>query len=121
MKRLVWLLLAVFCTALAQVQPVDSTLTKAEKCPCCEVPGACGMPDCGLPPPSATAGLFAEQPTRTAQPEVRRDAARLKRVALIFLSALDAIDSAAVAFNATSRIAPVAPVPLYAAHCSFLI
>ena len=46
MKRLVWLLIAVFCTALAQVQPVDMPVTKHAVCGCCGDTGACGMPDC---------------------------------------------------------------------------
>ena len=53
MKRLVWLLLLAFGTALAQVSPVDVRLVPEEKCGCCEQQGDCGMAECGLPPIAA--------------------------------------------------------------------
>ncbi|MES1168125.1 MAG: hypothetical protein ABUL61_03035, partial [Oleiharenicola lentus] len=54
MKRFVWFLLAAFCTALAQVQPVAAPVTKHAVCDCCENgTNPCGMPDCALPPASA--------------------------------------------------------------------
>lgn len=56
MKRLVWILLIAFCTALAQVQPVDMAVTKSLPCDCCEekTPAGChesskrNMNDCAV-------------------------------------------------------------------------
>jgi len=121
MKRLAWLLLAVFCTALAQVQPVELPASGAASCPCCEIPGACDMPDCGLPPSAASAGFLVAQPAASVVSTARRRAARPGRTAMESALLLDARRAAAAALTATNE--PVAPaaVPLFKAHHSFLI
>ena len=50
MKRLVWLVLAVFSTAYASVQPVDLSYLAADTCGCCGEACACSAPaDCAPP------------------------------------------------------------------------
>jgi len=57
MKRFAWLALFSFCTALAQVQPVQPVAGKNGQCSCCEeqTAGSCahgtakGMEDCTMP------------------------------------------------------------------------
>jgi hypothetical protein len=119
MKRLVWLLIIVFGTALAQVSPVDLGVQNQTSCSCCETPGACGMPDCSPPPSSAPATTVAERPARTISAAARRNTARLYRVALHFLfpASVISITSRSEA-NATTI---VSRVPLFKAHHSFLI
>ncbi len=121
MKRLVWLLLAVFSTALAQVQPVDLPLTKHEVCGCCEQPGACGMPDCIPPPAHCPVTFTAERRSGEVRQQARRVTARLPHAALRFY--LSFVEPAVVttALRAPFQVASAASVPLYQAHCSFLI
>jgi len=121
MKRLVWLILAVFGTALAQVSPVELPVTKHDVCGCCEHPGACGMPDC--PPPAAPAPQPASilVSPATAVRLAAKPAARV-RIARQYFSAR---------YPASAAVAPVPPaapvrtvpasVPLYREHCSLLI
>jgi hypothetical protein len=121
MKRLVWLLIAVVGTLLAQVQPVVVALAPAEVC-CCtgEAAGACGMPDCAPAPaaPSCAQGL----PTVAAQRnETRKPApaarARCEHDPVRFDSRPDVVPAGGVFLKGT----PAASVPRYKAHCSFLI
>jgi len=121
MKRLVWLLLAVFCTALAQVQPVAIPVAQAVSCPCCDVPGECGMPDCGLPPTSATTGIVIGQPAQIVQIAARRIAARPRQVAFDVSTTGASAQATSAEMGASARAASVLPVPLFKAHCSFLI
>jgi hypothetical protein len=121
MKRLAWLLLLVFGTALAQVSPVDLAAPRGKSCTCCEVPGACGLPDCNLPPSSAPAGIIAEQPARVAQLGARRNTARPRRVALDSVVFPGAARAALAALNSPARTTAALQVPLFKAHCSFLI
>src|SRR5258706_10764690 len=72
MKRLVWLLLAVFCTAFAQVQPADLPETKAKVCACCQIPGTCRMPGCCPKPAHAPTVLNSGSPARTTALTARR-------------------------------------------------
>ena len=118
MKRLVWLLLLAFGTALAQVSPVDLGNQNQKSCSCCETPSACGMPDCGLPPLSAGPTMVAEQPARTVSASARRNAPRFYRVAAIF--------SFQENVAASERISPAksaigAQAPLFKVHCSFQV
>ena len=120
MKRLVWLLIFVFGTALAQVSPVDLGSQQGKTCSCCEKPGACGNRDCGLPPgASAPAQVLAEQPQTSVSTAVRKRAARLYRVAINYLQTPE--------WRAPRRhlsapdLVGVERVPLFKAQCSFLI
>jgi len=120
MKRLVWLLIALVCTALAQVQPVALPTAPDEAC-CCtgEQAGACGMPDCAPAPtapschPSSPAAAQRSQARRvTPAPRAREEA---------FYVRLDCRPAKAPAPGVSLRGTPAARVPLFKAHCSFLI
>jgi hypothetical protein len=118
MKRIAWLLLAVVCASMAQVQPSD-VFAKAKVCHCCRIPGACGMPGC-CPRPEATARL---DPNRAAQqatcPSRKREGVRSP--AERFYSSF--LNPAAYRFvlPAPAAALPAARLPLFKAHCSFLI
>lgn len=120
MKRLVWLLLAVFLTALAQVAPVDVGSQNVKTCSCCETPGQCGERDCGLPPsPSSSTTLLAGQPARVQSTVARKKAARIYRLAINYLFQTRALSP--VRNCQAPIVASVDPVPLFKAQCSFLI
>ncbi len=121
MKRLVWLLIAVVCTALAQVQPVVVASVQDETC-CCtgEAAGACGMPDCA--PAPAAPSCAQNLPTVTAQrSEARKPAPSARARYEIFRVGFDVRPAAAPAGCVSLRGTPAASVPLFKAHCSFLI
>lgn len=123
MKRLVWLLLAVWCTALAQVQPVAPLPAAAhEECGCGDCAGACGMPDCALPPaPPVTTAIAGRTTTTVARPTARLDAQATATLALKYFTAF--VEPAVVpAFvRAPDSMAPPAGVPLFKEHCAFLL
>lgn len=119
MKRLVWILLAVVGTAFAQVQPVTMPDTH-HKCCCCDGDGSCGMPGC-LPPAPARTMPFANQPAKNSLAQAQEAADPVRRTNEKFFAAF--VEPAAVfaASRAPIRVALAASVPLFAAHCSFLI
>jgi hypothetical protein len=120
MKRLSWLLLAVFCAALAQVPLVDGLMVKAKHCGCCH-PGACGMPGCCAPPASSSTAANSEQPARVMSLPAVRQTQPGRGSAEKFYASF--VEPAAVrpALVASAEAAPAASVPLFRAHCSFLI
>ena len=121
MKRLVWILLAVVGTAFAQVQPVTlASLHHKCTCCCCDGDGSCGMPGCLPPAPPARTLLTANPPASLAAAAARQVAAPA-RTAVKFFAAF--VEPAAVfaASRAPERVRSPASVPLFAAHCSFLI
>jgi hypothetical protein len=122
MKRLVWLLILAFGTAISQVRAVDVRLIPEEKCCCCEdQSNACGMPDCATVP---TAGCA--QPCGQLQSPVP---AAAKRAAPAFRAAREKFYEQFLprirvvpALPVTDVVAaPAASVPLFREHCSFLI
>ncbi|MEJ1974069.1 MAG: hypothetical protein WDM96_16920 [Lacunisphaera sp.] len=120
MKRFVWFLLAAFCTALAQVQPVAAPVTKQAVCGCCDKEaGACGMPDCALPPASAPAAAVVASPVilqRESDSVLPKSRSRRDHFYARF-----APRPAVPAEIAPRVVAPAASVPAFQAHCSFLI
>lgn len=120
MKRAVWLVLAVFCAALAQVQPVDGLAAKAKSCPCCH-PGACEMPGC-CPSPASTPVAF-----NSAQAECVKGVPAPNRAqpacgsADTFYAAFVEPIAVGGLLLAADQAAPAANVPLFKAHCSLLI
>jgi hypothetical protein len=118
MKRLAWLLLAVFCTVLVQVQPADALVAKAPGC--CQVPGACKMPCCPQPAPLPAVFSLAQSIQVTSSPS--RERAQPARVATGMFWA-SVVKPAAVKgpLPASAEAALAAGVPLFKAHCSFLI
>jgi hypothetical protein len=122
MKRLVWLFLAAFCLAVAQVQPVDVPAKQHAKCGCCEgEDDSCGMKDCAPPPPASTqARLVLETPALTVRAESRKDSvARRVRHETFYVQFVPR--SNRPADLAPQGVAPAASVPVYQAHCSYLI
>jgi hypothetical protein len=123
MKRLVWLLLAVFGTLLAQVSPVDLPMAGAgaKSCSCCEVPGACGMPDCVPAPASAQPVFDLQSPARTARASVERAAPAPRGWQEKFYVQFLPRATVAPALPAARAVAHPASVPLFQEHCSLLI
>ena len=121
MKHLVWLLLAVFSTALAQVQPVDLPVAKPAACCCGDEDCGCGMPKCGLPPAHCPVTYTAERPAGELRQQARRVTARLPHPAPRFY--LSFVEPAVIttALRAPFQVASAASVPLFQAHCCFLI
>jgi hypothetical protein len=120
MKRLVWLLLLAFGTALAQVQPVDLPVTKHEVCGCCEQPGACGMPDCVPPPVSARPVCQLQAPAQVVRVATRRAAAPAvvrEKFYVQFLPRVSSLPARSVRLAA----APAASVPRFRENCSLLL
>lgn len=121
MKRLVWLLLFAFGTALAQVSPVDVRLHPGEVCSCCERPGACDMPDC-LPAPVTTQPVFqTANPATVARVAAKRVTPSPRQVREVFYVQFLPRVSLAPAVPARLAVALPASVPLFQEHCSWLI
>jgi hypothetical protein len=120
MKRIAWLLIAVFCTAFVRVQPVE--LSQCSQCVCChcKVPGACGMP-CSRCPAQASAVLSAGQSIKIAQVAVRRSALPARLTGISFYAPCVEPAAFSVALSAPASMATPTAVPLFKAHCSFLI
>lgn len=121
MKRLVWLLLTVFVAALAQVAPVAVGAQNQGSCSCCDAPSACGMPDCAMPPSCASTTLLAEQPATSIRTTVRRKAVRPRVAVETILNATEARTAASAALHSPAQAITPTQVPLFKAHCSFLI
>lgn len=122
MKRLAWLLLAVFCTALAQVQPVGVAVTKANDCDCCAREArACGMPECPAPAVTAQSGLVLEASAPSLRAEARNTAGTPRAPLEFFPTRFSPGPTAGPVTCATARAARAARVPLFKAHRSFLI
>jgi hypothetical protein len=121
MKRLVWLLLLAFGTVLAQVQPVDAPVAKVKACSCCEVPGACGMPDCAPLPMVAQPVFDLQAPTRLAGLSVAKAAPAPRGLPEKFYAQFLPRTVVTPAWRVTSAVAPPASVPLFQEHCSLLI
>lgn len=119
MKRLVWIFLAVFCTALAQVQPVTLEPTH-RKCCCCEGDGSCGMPDC-VPPAVARSLPTASRPAGVSLTTTRQATATARRGEEKFFAGFVEATAVPAAPRAPDRVTPAASVPLFAVHCSYLI
>ena len=117
MKSLVWLLLAVFCAALAPVQLVNAAQPQARGC--CHH-GCCGMPCCPPPAPAPTV-LNAPEPAIEASRPAARQAEPVSGALAKFYAAF--VEPAVVrpALPASAQAARAADVPLFKAHCSFLI
>lgn len=119
MKRLVWLFLAAFCFAVAQVQAVEP-VAKAKAKGCCEQSCKCSMPACPVVSAAPQSPFDAARPLTVARPQVSRDAVATRRDhRKFFLSLLPPVVHPASVPAPVA--APPASVPLFEAHCSFLI
>ena len=121
MKRLVWPLLAVFCIALVQAEPVVGLAAKAKSCCCCKIPGACGMPGCCPAPAAVPAAINSGQSARVSAIPTLRKAQPIPAAASIFYLSFLEPAAACRPLPASAEAAPAARVPLFKAHCSFLI
>jgi hypothetical protein len=121
MKRFVWLLVIAFCTAIAQVQPVEPLQATQPACGCCEEAGGCGMPDCPPPAiPGATAGLVLARGAsalRATADSVMPKSRSFRNHFYVQFSPRQAVP----AEIAPRVAAPTASVPAFQVHCSFLI
>jgi hypothetical protein len=120
MKRLAWLLLAVFGAALLQVQPAEGLPAKAKCCDCCHVPGTAEMPGCCAPAAALPTALGSEQSARVSSPAIRRAAPVGGAAELAYVSFVEP-EAIRSALPAPAEAARAAGVPLFKAHCSFLI
>lgn len=121
MKRLIWLLIFAFGTALAQVSPVDMGVKSAASCGCCEEAGACGMPDCVPPPASGQPALQSARTVTSLRVAVRR-AKPASRVDLERIFGQPSFQVTRVLSRATRQtVALAVSVPLFREHCSLLI
>jgi len=120
-KRLVWIFIAVFCTALAQVQPVELLKTKQPACGCCEKPGACGMPDCALPATHAQPTLASAVATTVVRAAGKQEAKTADQPGDKFHAAFVDAGVRSAGVRAPEGVARVAGVPLFKEYCAFLI
>jgi hypothetical protein len=120
MKRLAYLLVAVFCAAMVQVQPADGLATKAKMCSCCH-PGACGMPGCCPSAAPAPAALGSAQSARVVSASAIRRALPGRPTVEKFYAPFVEPGAPSPALVASAEAAPTANVPFFKAHCSFLI
>ena len=122
MKRLVWLLLALFCTAFAQVQAVELLLPTNAHCACgggCN--GSCGMPDCALPPAPVQWVGASESASTASVAKPARKVVAIRRTPVKFFAAFVEPASCLIDLRAPDPGAPAASVPLFKGHCSFLL
>jgi hypothetical protein len=119
--RSVWLLLAVFCTSLVGVQPVEVSQNGHCTCAChCKEPGACGMP-CTRAAAVTRELAAGELSTRVAKPVANAQSATVRQTEHKFFAPFVEPPSSLVAVQAPAAVAPPVAVPLFEAHCSFLI
>jgi len=120
-KRLVWLLLFAFGTALAQVSPVDVRLNPGETCSCCDRPGACDMPDC-VPAPVSTSPVYqASSPATVARVAASRAVPSPASVPEKFYAKFVSGASLTAVRPSDLTLAPAASIPLFREHCSLLL
>ena len=79
------------------------------------------MADCNVPPSSTPVSLIAEQSAPITLSAARRNAARLRRIALTLVSSCDAKSAALAVRNDAVVSVHAERGPLFEAHCSFLI
>lgn len=118
MKRLAWLLLAVFCMAAVRVQPVGR-LAMAKTCHCSH-PGACGMPGCCPQPSSARPLSSPAESVRESLFAASREAKPACATEKFYLSFVEP-GALRPASPASANAAHAVGVPLFRAHCSLLI
>ena len=122
MKRLVWLLLFAFGTVLTQVAAVEPLGVPAKHCACGEkCGGRCGMRDCTLPPAPSVPQFATDRTATLVRPAAKCDALLGERPVNRYFSVPLASLNALPVLRAPVSLAPAAGVPLFRAHCSFLL
>jgi hypothetical protein len=120
MKRIAWILIAVFCSVLVRVQPAETLQCAACSCCHCKLPGDCGMP-CGRASATAPVMFAATQSVRVTKEAGRRDELPGRLAERKFYSPYVASAADTAAISLPAPMAAPADVPLFKAHCSFLI
>jgi hypothetical protein len=120
MKRIAWILIAVFCPLLVRVQPVETLQCAPCACCHCKLPGDCGMP-CGRAYAPAPIMFAATQSARVTKDAARNNELPARLAEGRFYAPYVASAAVSVAFIVPTPIATPAGVPLFKAHCSFLI
>lgn len=115
MKRLVWLVILVFGTALAQVSPLDFGQQHRKACSCCETPGDCGMPGCELAAACAPNNFVEESPS-SATAEVSAQKAEESHQ-----ERLQPGVDASFPRNRPTQFSKAARVALFKLHCALVI
>jgi len=112
--------MAVVCAAFVQVQPV--VLSDSCQCACChcKVPGACGIPGCRTPTPESPM-VAAAHPAGLGRGAARPLAQPGQPFSASFIASRIGSDAALSALVPSALAVPAAHVPLFKAHCSFLI
>lgn len=121
MKRLVWLLIAVFCTALAPVQPVDRLAAKACCCSHCGCKGGCEGSGAACPMAPAPVLFSSDQPVGAATLAAARSSLPARSNRVKFFVSFVGPRAATAGLSAPAGPAHAAYAPLFKAHCSFLI
>lgn len=123
MKSLAWLLLLCFCTASAQVRPVEPVVA-AEPANCCcgACAGACGMPECATPPFIPAVAFPGAISTDVRRATAEKTCQQAASPAKFYWSIDREGSSQPVELNVrdhggTRRTV----VPAFMAHCAFLI
>lgn len=116
MKRLLWILVAAWCTAFAQVQPVAVVSNDVPSCCCdenCDCDSACPMV---ATVPAHTAP--AERPAGTVEVRQVRQKARHSTPRPLVPSVNLSV---APAFAGLTVCAPPDVVPRFCRHCAYLL
>lgn len=121
MQRFLALLLTLVACAYAPAQLGVRPEAPRVTCACCDGDGSCGMPGCLPPPVSSPTPSLAGQPAQVAMISIRRVAAPAARAGAKFYSAFVPPAAAPAALRAPLTVTPPAGVPLFKAHCSFLV
>jgi hypothetical protein len=114
MKSLVWLLMLVVGTALAQVRPVTLAAAGDTSC-CCGIECACTMPECAPPPAQTGATPVKVSPATTLRAEQRPPACT------VFYADFIPVTITAAGLPAPAKPVLTASAPLFTAHCSLRI
>jgi hypothetical protein len=116
MKRIAWILVALFCTVVVQVRPLDGL--KAKACCCCH-PGACAAGGCCTSTASQTALDSAQSVREAESPTLRKAEAARDAAPFYLLVARPRVIRFAVPTPPSAEQASC--VPLFRAHCILLI
>ncbi len=121
MKRLGrFLLLAFCCTLLVRLPAVDARAVHPKCCGHCAAPGSCGLPGCGGGAASLPLAGDPAPMARLAPAPAQRRAQPARRAGIDF-SSVFAAAPASLRPPLAPTSGPPARVPLFKAHCSFLI
>jgi hypothetical protein len=121
MQRFLALLLTLVACAYAPAQLGVRPEAPRIACSCCDGEGSCGMPGCLPPPAASSTPSLATPPAQIAQLQVRRLATPARRIGEKFYSAFVPSPAVLAAPRAPLTVTPPAGVPLFKAHCSFLV